>query len=120
LFGLVSSPDITKPASGLQIAGNQLSTQKREGKAMINAVFKLRDKPNTHLGWEYIKIVDRYCYGWEEIPAEETHDKKAWTVKRFTYVILGWDTGKPKDLHPISDDEMEDLWMNYDFVEMEN
>jgi len=87
---------------------------------MINAIFKLRDKSQTNLGWEYIKIVDRYCHGWEEVPAEDTYHKKGWTMKKFTFVILGWDTDKPKDMHPITEDEMEDLWMNYDFIEMEN
>ena len=87
---------------------------------MINAIFKLRDKSQTNLGWEYIKIVDRYWHGWEEVPAEDTYHKKGWTMKKFTFVILGWDTDKPKDMHPITEDEMEDLWMNYDFIEMEN
>ena len=87
---------------------------------MKNVVYKLRDKNQTNLGWGYIKVLERYCHGWERIPAAKSRTGNVQIYKKFTFVILGWDDGDAKDMHHIDEEDFfSDVFMNYDFIEIE-
>ena len=64
--------------------------------------------------------MERYCHGWERITAAKSTTGNVQIYKKFTFVILGWDEGEAKDMHHIDEEDFfSDVFMNYDFVEIE-